>query len=168
MKKTAHIGLFFSVVLFLISCAGGLRLRAEAYKEAAEPEGKYSLILYGGRHDGDPDTMAFIDLEGDAYDISPSAPPFDYNVIKGMEFKQALSDAGRFFSYQKAYAGLWTEKILYGDVVIGYALRPLYSPYLYGESDVLDVHYRLGPEGKAKVYIRLKERIENLIRTQDK
>jgi hypothetical protein len=46
--------------------------------------------------------------------------------------------------------------------IIGFELKPLYVPFIYGTSDVLDVYYWPKKEGKIKVTIKLKPSLETL------
>lgn len=128
-----------------------------------EIKGNFNLILYGGRHIDDLETLAILDIEGDNYFFEPFAPDFDYKVLKNLISEQAIRNAQKFISFHNAYHRTFLKKILdYNGKTIGFEMRPLYYPFVYGYSDVMDVYYFLKENGKIKVVIRLIEPIERL------
>ena len=134
--------------------------------EEANPEdisGTYTLLLYGARFSDDLETVAILDPEGDKYHFDIYAPDFDYKVKKGVPAKDALAEAQKFVSFHNAFFKSILSRILDKDgKTIGYELRPLYNPVVYGISDVLDVHYFLKESGRIKVFIKLEPSIERL------
>jgi hypothetical protein len=44
--------------------------------------------------------------------------------------------------------------------VIGYELRPIYHPFVYGVSDVMDITYDYRPQGKVVVSVELLFHVE--------
>jgi hypothetical protein len=119
-----------------------------------EVKGAFSLILYGGRHINDLETVAFLDIEGDYYEFEPYAPEFDYKVKKDIPAEDALKEAKKFVSFHNAFWRSQFSKILDENRnVVGYEIRPLYRPFVYGRDDLLEIHYRT--KGK-KIIIEIK------------
>lgn len=126
-------------------------------------KGKFNLILYGARHIDDLETLAILDVEGDNYVFEPFAPDFDYKILKNLTAEQALDNAKKFIGFHNAYHKSVLKRILdYNGRTIGFEMRPLYYPFVYGFADVMDVFYFLKENGKVKVVIRLIEQIDRL------
>lgn len=152
--------IILTVVLSLIAFSGlpaeGGSLTTQEATTIDVP-GTFSLILYGGRHFRDAESLALLDLEGDLYTLEPYAPEFDYRVVKGLSAKDALERAQSFLSSHYAFRRSLLSKILDSDgKTIGYELRPLYDPLSFGVTDVLDVDYVPRKDGKVRVYINLR------------
>jgi hypothetical protein len=154
-----------ALALFAVSCAGGRHLRTEPVRDSKEISGTFDLILYGGRYLDDLETVAFLDLKGDGYALKPFAPEFDFKTLKSLSAKDAIGEAHHHVSFHPSFVGTWLRMVLdeRGTRVIGYELRPLYGPTFYGGLNVLEVDYWLKEEGKVKVVIRLKERVERYL-----
>jgi hypothetical protein len=137
-------------------------LRAEEVKEG-DVKGVFTLILYGARDINDIETLALLDKEGDQYTLEPYAPAFDYKIKKGLSDKAALSEAYKFIGYHNAFLSHRLSKIIddKGNT-IGYEVRPLYLPFVFGRSDVLEVDYSLTGE-KVKVIIKIIPSIERAL-----
>jgi hypothetical protein len=151
------IGSIFLAVLFvtLVSCAGGKQLRTELAQDS-EITGSYTLILYGTKNAYELKTIAFLDREGDGYELVPYAPEYNYKVIKNLPGTEALKKAQDYVKWPRDYRSTQVRKIIddQGNV-IGYEVRPLYDPLAYGISNVLVVHYWVQEGGKVKVTINL-------------
>jgi hypothetical protein len=159
-----RIFLYIAVVLLLLvlhSCAGtGLRTASLADNERIT--GIFTVILYGTQEYESLNTIAFLDIEGDGYELNPSAPESNYTVIKNIQDQEAVEKALHFISTQNPdFRNAQTRRILdeRGNT-IGYELRPLYRKIVYGLSDVLRVHYSPMERGKVKVSISLYEQIK--------
>jgi hypothetical protein len=125
--------------------------------------GSFTLILYGGRFSDDIETIAILDREGDQYTFEPYAPEFDYRIKKGVQAKDAIREAEKFVSFHNSFWRSQLSKIIDNKGnPIGYELRPLYLPFSYGISDVMDVYYWRKEGNKVKVTIRLTPLIERL------
>jgi hypothetical protein len=164
MKNIAYIFIFFALTLFIVNYSFAItgHLRTEEIKEG-DVKGVFTLILYGARDINDIETVAILDLEGDRYTLEPYAPAFDYKVKKGLSEKAALDEAHKFISYHNAFYRPQLSRILddKGNT-IGYEVRPLYMPFVFGRSDVLEVDYWLRGE-KVKVNIRILPSIEKAL-----
>jgi hypothetical protein len=128
---------------------------------AADITGIYNLILYGRGYSDDLETIVFLDKEGDDYTFEPYAPDFDYIVKSNVKAKDALKEAENFISFHNSF---WKSKL--SRIVdkkgntIGYEMRPLYLPFTFGVSDILEVSYWLKEGGRVKILIRLIPSIE--------
>lgn len=156
MKKNIHFFLFiFSVILFFEAKDVSAKFLKTEKAGADEMKGTYTIIFYGGRHINDLETAAFLDKEGDQYEFEPYAPEFDYKIKKGVPAEEALKEARKFVSFHNAYWRSQLSRILdeKGNT-IGYELRPLYYPFVYGRDDLLEIYYRI-KGNKVIVEIRL-------------
>jgi hypothetical protein len=165
MKKTAKIMLIFSllcITLLALSCTPGVRLNYQG-TQASEVTGTYTVIFYGCNFLDDPETIAFLDKEGDQYTFEPYAPDFKYRVKKGIDGKDALAEAMKFVSCNTAFRRSQLSRILApnGDT-LGYEVRPLYQSFVYGADDVLYTDYRL-KDHKVIIYVRLIPSIQMML-----
>ncbi|KAF0143311.1 MAG: hypothetical protein FD156_2730 [Nitrospirae bacterium] len=166
----------FYLLILLFAAASGIAAPSSFAAEtalktrpakAADITGVFTLILYGGRHSSDIETIAVFDLEGDRYTFEPYAPEFDYRIKKGLSVKDALHDAETFISRHRSFRSAQLRRIMdRKGKTIGYELRPLYLPLDFGVSDALDVTYWLR-EGKVKVVIKLLHSVEKQLSDDD-
>lgn len=152
------------VSALLVGCVtlGGETMRTRRVS-VAPSSGTFSLILYGGRYGEDLESVAVLDKEGDGYTLTPFAPDFDFKVRKGTAAKDALKEAEEFVSWHPNFVSSALSEISDDrGVLIGYELRPLYSPVAYGTLDVLDIIYTRKDD---LVYfsIKLKPSVQRLI-----
>jgi hypothetical protein len=153
----------FMVLLFLVPSAPFIHAEYLKTQEAKTEEitGSFILIFYGGRHANDLETIAFLDKEGDQYEFEPYAPEFDYKVSKEVPAGDALNEARKFVSFHNAFWRSQLSKILDAKGnTIGYEVRPLYRPFVYGRDDLLEVYYRI-KDGRVIAYIRLAPEVFN-------
>lgn len=145
-----------------MSCISGSRLKTMGVS-GEEVSGTYDLILYGGRHSNDLETVAFLDNSGDGYTFEPYVREDSYKVQKGLPAREALKKAEHFISGHPEYRSSQLRKILdTAGTVIGYEVHPLYMPLAYGTDDVFDVSYVL-KEGKVIIYVRLYPWVERIL-----
>jgi hypothetical protein len=163
MRITYHNALQVTVILCMIFGFAGIP-RSYAFDKPletmeaspAEIAGTFSLILYGGRFADDVETIALLDLEGDAYTLEPFAPDFDFKIKKGLSVKEALEQAQKFVSFHNAFWRSQLSRITDNNGnTIAYEIRPLYLPFYFGVSDIFDVYYWLKENGRVKVTIKL-------------
>ncbi|OGW36910.1 MAG: hypothetical protein A2Y97_05265 [Nitrospirae bacterium RBG_13_39_12] len=128
---------------------------------AADITGTYTLILYGRGFSDDLETIAILDKEGDQYTFEPYAPDFDYILKHQVKAKDALKEAENFISFHYSFWKLQLSRIIdkKGNT-IAYEARPLYLPFTFGVSDVLEVSYWFKESGRVKILIRLIPSIE--------
>jgi hypothetical protein len=155
-----------AIVLFLMalslaasSCSLGNRL---ALKSAEEQDvtGTFRLILYGCTHYDDLETIAILDKEGDRFAFEPFAPDFIYRVKKGVTAKTALSEAKQFANCHNAFRRTQLSRLVDASgETLGFEMRPLYMPFVFGVEDVLRTDYRI-EDDKIIVTIRLAGSVE--------
>jgi len=161
MKKIAFV---LILILFVFSSSFAIAINLKTIEASNEEvKGAFTLILYGGRDMNDIEKLAILDLEGDKYTFEPYAPEFDYRIKKSLAEKEALEMAHEFVSSHNAFYRSQLSRIIddKGNT-IGYELRPLYMPFIYGVSDVLDVYYSLKGE-KVRAYIRIIPSVERAL-----
>ncbi|MBI5026737.1 MAG: hypothetical protein HZC12_08465 [Nitrospirae bacterium] len=170
MKNSINMCIFALMVILLFttndSFAIQKHLKTEAMKDT-DITGVFTLILYGGRHSDDIETIVILDKEGDRYDFEPYAPEYDYKIKRGISDREALDEAERFVSWHPSFHRSQLSRIIdeKGNT-IGYELRPLYMPLTFGVSDVLDVDYRI-KDGKVIITIKLIPSVEKMLRDGD-
>ena len=114
-------------------------------------------------------TAAFLDLEGDAYELQPFGPPFNYSLVKGLTRAEAVRQAQEFIASHVVANKIELRAIIGpAGTPVGYELRPLYLPVTYGENDVLDISYIPRQDGRIIIYVRLKDRIERMFERENK
>ena len=124
--------------------------------------GTFTLILYGANYLDDLETVAILDYEGDEYHFEPFAPTFNFKVRKGVKAQEALKDAEQFVSFHSSFWKSQLSVVVNEEgITIGYEVRPLYRPFIYGISDVLDIYYFLKGDGKIKTIIRLNNSVKD-------
>ncbi len=159
MKRNSSIQLILlailSLAVFGVFPAEGKSLVTEEATSIDVP-GTFTLILYGGGHSRDVESLALLDLEGDLYTLEPYAPEFDYRIIKGLSARDAIGRAESFLSSRYAFRRTVLSRILDSSgKTIGFEVRPLYDPLTFGLTDVLDVDYAPRKDGTVRVHIRL-------------
>lgn len=123
--------------------------------------GTYTLIRYRDLAIGYLTTVAFLDLEDDPYTLVPNKADYTYMVTKGLGAGEALQLAKVFVRSEVAYNTTQISEIIdQAGNLLGYEVRPLYQPFVYGTGDVLDISYILRPENKVDIWVRMKDRIE--------
>jgi hypothetical protein len=144
----------------MISCSGiGPMASTRLMDDAALPAGPYTLVLYGGQYREDLETVALLDQEGDDYHIKPFGAQFLYQTEAGVQRDEAVTKADYFLrSRLNSYSKHEIRQIFSPDgSTIGYEIRPLMHPFVYGLSDLLDVSYTIGENRDVTVYVRQKD-----------
>ena len=156
----------FCVVIFNFTAPVSFAFEKPLKTEKAKVDdvtGTFTLILYGGRFSDDLETIAILDREGDQYTFEPYAPEFDYRIKRGVQAQKAIEEVEKFVSFHNSFWHSQLSKVIDNKGnTIGYELRPLYLPFSYGISDVMEVYYWLKEGNKVKVTIRLTPSIERL------
>ena len=159
MQMRKSVSRVLVAIVFLIiaaagySCSPGRYLRTEK-ASPKELSGAYTLILYGGNYMNDLETFAVLAQEGTGYSFSVFAPDFDYRVIKHVPAGAAFERANKFVG---SHPDFW--KVSMAGIIdnagetIGYEVKPLYYPHVFGRSDLFDLYYKKS-DGKVIVYIR--------------
>jgi len=123
--------------------------------------GSFTLILYSAQDSEYLETVAILDVEGDDYVIEPFGAQFNYAIVRGQQTEQALDTAQKLIKFYVLTAKIEQRAIQGpGGEIIGYELRPLHNPFVYGRDDLIDVSYILQAPGKVIVYVALKNSIK--------
>ncbi|KAF0184145.1 MAG: hypothetical protein FD164_471 [Nitrospirae bacterium] len=132
-----------------------------------EITGTWSVIVYGGRHANDLETIGFFDREDDDYPIVMNAPDFDYKITRGMATPDALKYAREAVGFHRSFQSMHVSRLVAPDGhLVGYELRPLYPFFEFGYQNVLDVSYAW--RGKALVVtVRLKPQVRRQLEGDD-
>ncbi|MEW6418184.1 MAG: hypothetical protein AB1480_08690 [Nitrospirota bacterium] len=158
--------IFVLLVILVLTTSGSLAFEKPLKTKevnAADIAGVFTLILYGGNHYDDIETIAILDCEGDQFTFEPFAPEFDYRFKKGVSAKEAIEEARKFVSFHNSFWRSQFSRIVdKKGSTIGYEIRPLYLPFVYGVSDVLEVNYWLKEGNRVKVTIRLVTSVERI------
>jgi hypothetical protein len=161
--KLRFLSTVIFIVFFLTGCASEIYLRTET-AGPSDVAVTFNVILYGNRYADDIENVAILDVSGDRYTFEPFAPSFDFSIVEDVPAKEAFEIAERFVS---SHPDVWQTQV--GQIldlenrIIGYEVRPLYSPVVHGIADVMDVDYWLRPEGTVRITIRLKPQIERML-----
>jgi hypothetical protein len=157
------IVIFAAAVFMAKALIGGKKLRTEPAGHA-EVAGNYTLILFGGSHGNDLETVAFLDKEDDRYLFEPYAPAFKFRTKTGVSAQLAMEKARDFVKLHPSFYQQQIRRILDDHgVAVGYEIRPLYHPEAFGAPDVLDINYVLKGD-KISVFVHLTpaaEKIQN-------
>jgi len=151
--------IFWLGTLIIKSFSRGKSLRTVPAQSNAIT-GMYTLILYGGKHSNDLETVVILGKEDGRYTFEPFAPEFKYTIKKGVPAKEAIAEAEKFVSWHNSFhrseiRGIIDDK---GNT-LGYEIRPLYLPITFGAEDVADVNYKMEAD-KIIVHVRLNPSIE--------
>ena len=167
---------FFVLVLLeclalslLVSCVAKNMIGSHRVARQELQPATYTVIRYRNLAVDYLTTVAFLDREDDSYTLVPRAPDFSYTVNKGLQAEDALRLAENFVRSQPSYNRTEIKAIMGpAENLLGYEVRPLYQPFVYGDDDVLDISYFLRPENKIEVWIRLKARIYQYLFHEDR
>lgn len=160
MTKISEAYCLAVVLLSLVACTPGLRTEPAQHPESIWT---YTGIFHGCNFLNDLETIVFLDKEGDQFTIEPYSPEFNYKIHKGFHVSDAISEANNFVNCSSSFSHSQMSSILFPDgQVIGYEIRPLYSPFRYGVSDVLYTNYRVSGN-RIIVTIRLIPSIEKML-----
>ena len=169
-KRLLHISLFFAIMILgfsISSCmiSTGNHLKTEPAKPS-EVTGIYTLLLYGCRYPDDLENVAILYKEGGPYTFEIYAPVSRYKIKPGLTADEALREAGQFLTCSVQYQESRMSGISdLAGAIIGYEVRPLYSPIRFGMYDVLNVQYVM-KESKIVVYIKLDPTVELELRDE--
>lgn len=164
IRRIVLYGLMTSL-FFTLSCTTGKVLKSSFVRNGEMEDGIFTVILYSGQDPEWLETTAFLDIEGDAYEIVPFGAEFNYSKVNGLSGTEAERVAREYIdSHTSMYRNIEFRAVKGPEgQTIAYELRPLQFPFTYGESDVLNINYVLQPDGRVIVFVRLKERIERMM-----
>lgn len=161
---------FFALIIAVCLLLGtGCAVQYASVPEVRPHEisGTYALILYGGRHGNDLETLAIMSREGSGYTFVMNAPDFDYQVIPARPAAEALRHAEDAIRFHPHFLRAALSPIVAPDGrTIGYEMRPLYQSMAFGESNVMDVQY-LFRGATVSVTVRLKPHVRRQLDGDD-
>ena len=161
-----HVLILLALLTCLFSCVAAERLNTVESRPVSV-RGSVDLILFGCRHPDDIMNAAFLDDSGDAYSFDIFAPAFDYSIRRAVPKEKALQEAEQFLECTFHDQQPQVNAVLGPEgQVLGYEVRPLYSPVRFGIRDVLNIEYRLSGN-KVTVYVRLDPDVEAMINDQN-
>ncbi len=138
------IPIFFIIFVTSRTSVHFASLKRTIIKDEKTITGSFTLILYDSRHSEDIETIAVLDSEGDEYIFEPYAPEYDFTMRVHVTGEKALKEALSFVSWHNSFRhAQWSSITDKQGRILGYELRPLYSPLTFGISDVLNVNYSL-------------------------
>ncbi len=168
MKKL-HSGFFITAsmtfTLLLVDCTGGTSLKTQDIQDTGNITGFYTLILYRGAESmGNLKSMAFLDVEGDAYTLVPYAPNYEYTITPHLSWEKAFQIALEFIKSNRLFMNYQIRTILgpTGET-IGYEVKPLYDSLALGYSDILTASYRVKEGRTVLITIEFLEKVTNQI-----
>lgn len=168
MKRPVTICIMYLLLsLFILtSCTGGKVLRTEPSDEG-NISGTFDVNYYSNQDYDALMYVAILDIDGDEHEISIYAPEYYIKTANNVKAEEAVSHSLEFIKNHREYIKYYIEKILTdeGDV-IGYEIKPLYSPVTYGVTDVFDNRYLSMGDGKVKAIIDLKERVKSIFKQE--
>lgn len=158
---------FIFVIIMILQSLNVTTLYASnlTLKEVSEGEikGTFNLLLYGGRHGNDIETIAFLDIIDDDYEIELYTNDYNYKKVMSVTDKDAIQRAKTFVSWHSSFMNYSIRKIITNKGgLIGYEIKPLYMPFEYGLTDVFDNSYWLRGK-KAVISIKLLQSVERYI-----
>lgn len=128
-----------------------------------EIKGNFNLILYSNAFVNDPETFIIFDRADDKIKITPYAPEFKYKIFENLPDMDALKISKEILLNPTAVSFIKCSVIKgsSGDI-IGYELKPLYFPWIFGILEPLETVYKEDGD-RIKIFIRLNPRVERQI-----
>ncbi len=164
IKKLRNMLFLAAAALAFItsSCSLGNRLEMKKAFDA-DLAGNFNVIFYGCNFNNDFETVAILAKEDSPYPFEPFAPDFKYRVVKGIPANEALSEARDFVACHSSFHKPQLSKLVDArGETLGFEVRPLYLPFVFGFDDALDIDYRI-IDGKVVVKIRLLPSVERML-----
>jgi len=159
-----------ALMVFMLLCSSSYPMgqypRTEK-EDDVDRKATYTVIFYGGTYLDDPATVAFLDVEGDAYTIEPYESEYKSEIKKGLSAETALEESGKFISGHSDFYRPELKRISdENGIVIGYELRPLFHIQRFGRNDILDIRYRI-KDKKVFVTVDLKRDMKRRLLDSD-
>lgn len=146
-------------MLLVMGCVATAPLRTKPLEKLPKDDGhQYTLIYYLGTDPEDSRRAIIMDLEDDDYTFLPEVRDFEYEILQDLPVGEGVYEAVVFFRNEKVFVDFVAESILSPEGKhIGYEFRPLYSPEIYPDKDVLKLTYLIDLDKKITIDIRFKE-----------
>lgn len=169
MRHSLKMVLFLVLlpVMFVTSCSGGKYLRTEPYT-AESIDGLFDITFYYNQDYDGLKQVVILDVVDDDFEIVVNEPEYYVQTVKDVTGDDAVVNAIKFVQDHPNYINYKIIKIVgQGGDTIGYEVRPLYAPAMYGIGDVMDSSYTMEDDGTIRATISLKDQIKAIFE-QDK
>ncbi|MGB9891487.1 MULTISPECIES: hypothetical protein [Thermodesulfovibrio] len=150
------------ILIFLTLLIMPINLQAEvSLKQCNEADikGVFNLIIYSNSFINDPETFIILDKVDDKIKIVPYAPAFKYRIIENLNEKEALKIVNEILRNPSFVSSIKCSVIDEGENILGYELKPLYFPWIFGILEPVETVYK--KEGNSIIiFIRLNPMVE--------
>jgi hypothetical protein len=155
------------IALTITSCTGGKILRTEP-STVESLSGIFNVIFYYNQDYEGLKQVVILDVADDDHTIALYEPGYFIRTVKHMNGDDAIINAVKFLEGHPNYMNYKILKIVdQAGNTVGFEVRPLYLPEMYGISDVMDNYYILQDDGTITAIISLKQQIKAIFE-QDK
>lgn len=124
-------------------------------------KGNFNVIIYGNSFINDPETFIILDNQEDTITISPYSSSFKYKILQSINKEKSLQIIKDIFS-SSAVSFIRYREIKEADRTLGFEIKPVYYPWIFGISEPLETTYKKNGN-KIDVFIRLNPRVEKQI-----
>ncbi|WP_028844982.1 hypothetical protein [Thermodesulfovibrio thiophilus] len=151
---------------FLIALILPLNLYAITLEKCNEQDikGIYNFIIYSNTYDHDLETFIVLDRVDDNIDIIPYAPEFKYMIIKNVNEKSALQTANEILKNSLSVSAMKCSIIKDEDNIIGYELKSIYFPWVYGVLEPVQTVYKK-KDNTVEIFVTLNPHVQKQIDT---
>lgn len=166
MKRMLMLSVLAFAALCLGAC-GGKPLLSAPMPNMKDVEGSYTLIYYMGTQRTDFTNLVILDLEGDGYRFIPEVKDYEYEILQNVSISEAIYETNVFYARNRFIESAEFFALLSPDGkknIIGYEIRPLYDPALYGAQDIMDMYYEMGRNKRIKLEIKLKSVLKRMMK----
>ena len=158
------IKIFSFIIVFLLPF--NLQALTLQYCDEQSIKGIYNLIIYSNSFINDPETFIILDVADDNTKIVPYAPSFQFKVHEKLDEKQALKIVHEILGDSANISSIKCTQIKDGESIVGYELKPIYFPWIYGIMEPLDTVYKK-ENNTITVFIKLNPIVERQIYFQN-
>lgn len=157
--------IIFSLIIFLLLPFNLQALNLQDCNEQSI-KGIYDVIVYSNSFINDPETFIILDVADDNTKILPYAPSFQFKVHEKLDEKQALKIVHEILRDSANVSSIKCTQIKDGANIVGYELKPIYFPWIYGIMEPLDTSYKKD-NNTITVFIKLNPIVERQIYFQN-
>jgi len=152
------------ITVFLVASILPLNLYAITLEKCNEQDikGIYNFIIYSNTYDHDLETLIVLDRVEDNIDIIPYAPEFKYMIIKNVNEKSALQTANEILKNSLSVSAMKCSIIKDEDNIIGYELKSIYFPWVYGVLEPVQTVYKK-KDNTVEIFVTLNPRVQKQI-----
>lgn len=129
-------------------------------------KGVFDVVVFSNAFINDPETLILLDRVDDGSTIRPYAPDFKFTVYQNLSESEALKIVRQLLNSQSSISGYRIIEIRHFEKSLGFEIRPLYWPWIFGVSETLETLYRKRGN-TVEVFIRLKSQVERQLNSGD-